>query len=95
MTNFIFEKEKTNRMGSANLKPRRGSDTYRIDDSDDLVVMENIGDVPAGKVCLENHGIVFICTEGRAQFEYDGAVVQLQKNDLLLYMAHSMATNFM
>ena len=28
MTNFIFEKEKTNRMGSANLKPRRGSDTY-------------------------------------------------------------------
>ena len=28
MTNFVFEKEKTNRMGSANLKPRRGSDTY-------------------------------------------------------------------
>ena len=78
-----------------NLKPRRGSDTYRLDDSDDLVVMENIGSVPSGKVCLQEHGIIFICTEGRAQLEYDGAVIQLQKNDLFLYMAHSVACNFM
>ena len=78
-----------------NLKPRRGSDTYRLDDSDDLVVMENIGSVPSGKVCLQEHGVFFICTEGRAQLEYDGAVIQIQKNDLFLYMVHSVACNFM
>ena len=77
------------------LKPRRGDDTYRIGDSDELVVMENIGTVPSGVVCLQNHGVVFFITEGRAQLEYDGHVVQIQKNDLFLYMVHSTANNFM
>lgn len=57
--------------------------------------MENIGTVPSGVVCLQNHGVIFFITEGRAQLEYDGHVVQLQKNDLFLYMVHSTATNFM
>ena len=77
------------------LKPRKGDDTYRIGDSDDLVLMENIGAVPSGGVCLQNHGIIFFCTEGRAQFEYDGTVVRVQKNDMFLYMAHSTACNFL
>ena len=82
-------------MDIQDLKPRRGDDTYRIGDSDELVVMENIGTVPSGVVCLQNHGVLFFITEGRAQLEYDGHVVQLQKNDLFLYMVHSTATNFM
>lgn len=82
-------------MDIQDLKPRRGGDTYRIGDSDELVVMENIGTVPSGVVCLQNHGVLFFITEGRAQLEYDGHVVQLQKNDLFLYMAHSTANNFM
>ena len=57
--------------------------------------MENIGTVPSGVVCLQNHGVVFFITEGRAQLEYDGHVVQIQKNDLFLYMVHSTANNFM
>ena len=77
------------------LKPRKGDDTYRIGDSDDLVLMENIGAVPSGGVCVQNHGIIFFCTEGRAQFEYDGTVVRVQKNDMFLYMAHSTACNFL
>ena len=82
-------------MDIQDLKPRRGDDTYRIGDSDELVVMENIGTVPSGVVCLQNHGVVFFITEGRAQLEYDGHVVQIQKNDLFLYMVHSTAANFM
>ena len=82
-------------MEEQDLKPRRGNDTYRLGDSDDLVVMENIGTVPSGVVCLQNHGVIFFITEGRAQLEYDGHVVQLQKNDLFLYMARSTANNFM
>ncbi len=82
-------------MDIQDLRPRRGDDAYRIGDSDELVVMENIGTVPSGVVCLQNHGVIFFITEGRAQLEYDGHVVQLQKNDLFLYMVHSTATNFM
>jgi AraC-like DNA-binding protein len=77
------------------LNPRKGDDTYRIGDSDDLVVMENIGTIPSGGVCLQNHSIIIFCTEGRAQFEYDGATIQIKKNDLFLYMVHSVACNFM
>ena len=82
-------------MDIRDLKPRWGEDTYRIGDSDDLVVMENIGIVPPGAICLQEHCIFVICTEGRAQFEYDGAVIQIKKNDLFLYVVHSVACNFM
>ena len=77
------------------LKPRTGSDTYRIGDSDDLVVMENLGTIPLGSVCLQNHGVLIFCTEGRAQFEYDGTVIQLQKNDFFLYIVHSTVDNIL
>ena len=78
-----------------NLKPRSGSDTIRLGDSDELVVMENFGSLPQGEISLDSHGIVVICTEGIAQFDYDGQQIRLHKNDLYLYMAHSVVTNFM
>ena len=76
-------------------KPRRGNDTLRIDDSDDLVVIENIKAIPNNKVCFENHDVVFICTEGQAQFEYDGTLMQVEKNDLFLFMRRSIGCKFM
>ena len=77
------------------LKPRSGSDTLRIGDSDELVVMENFGSLPKGELRLNNQGLIVICTEGMAQFDYDGQQIRLHKSDLFLYMAHSVVTNFM
>ena len=57
--------------------------------------MENFGVLSKGKPVLENHGLVVFCTEGMAQFDYDGRTIRLHKNDLFLYMAHSIAENFM
>ena len=84
-----------NIMEIQDLKPRSGSDTLRIDDSDELVVMENFGMLPKGKLRLNDQGLIVICTEGMAQFDYDGQQIQLRKNDLFLYMAHSVASSFM
>ncbi len=74
----------------------------RIDDSDDLVVMERIstasegGSLPENGIYIEKHGVIVICTEGMAQFEYDGQVIQLRPNDLFLYMMRrTVITNFM
>ena len=77
------------------LIPRSGSDTIRLGDSDELVVMENFGSLPKGELSLDSHGLVVICTEGMAQFDYDGQQIQLRKNDLYLYMEHSVVCNFM
>ncbi len=77
------------------VNPRRGEGTLRIGDSDDLVVTENIVAMPDGKVCMPHHSTVFICTEGRAQFEYDGVRMQVQQNDLFLCMRGSIVCNFM
>ena len=84
------------------LKPRRGDGTLRIDDSDDLVVIEGISELsetklmPESGVYAENHGVIVICTEGMAQFEYDGQTIQLRKNDMFIYiMLRSVVTNFM
>ena len=78
-----------------NLNPRNGSDTLRLGDSDELVVMENFGSLPKSEIRLDSHGLLVICTEGMAQFDYDGQLIQLHKNDLYLYMAHSVVTKFM
>ena len=78
-----------------NLKPRSGFDTIRLGDSDELVVMENFGSLPKGVLSLDRHGLIVICTEGIAQFDYDGQQIRLHKDDLFLYMAHSVVTNFM
>ena len=82
-------------MDIQDLKPRRGDDTLRIGDSDELVVMENFGSLPQGELSLDSHGLIVICTRGMAQFDYDGQQIQLHKNDLYLYMAHSVVCNFM
>jgi AraC-like DNA-binding protein len=78
-----------------NLKPRNGFDTLRLGDSDELVVMENFGSLPQGELTLDNHGLIIVCTDGMAQFDYDGQQIQLRKNDLYLYIAHSVVCNFM
>ena len=82
-------------MDVLSLIPRHGKDTLRIGDSNELVVMENFGSLPKGQLVLENHGLAVFCTEGMAQFDYDGRTIQLRKNGLFLYMAHSIAENFM
>lgn len=82
-------------MDIKDLKPRTGAGSLRIADSDELVVVEHFGGVPAGRVRPLDHGLVIICTAGVAQFEYDGHTVQLSKNDLFLLMAHSVVEKFM
>ena len=82
-------------MDIKDLKPRTGAGSLRIADSDELVVMEHFGGVPAGRVRPLDHGLVIICIAGVAQFEYDGHTVQLSKNDLFLLMAHSVVEKFM
>ena len=77
------------------LKPRNGSDTYRIGDSDDLVLMENMGIPPPKLFYSDDYAIFVLCTNGIAQLEYDGVEVRLEKNDLFLYMVKSVATKFL
>ena len=43
-----FNIDKTNSMEIKALMPRRGDVTLRIDDSDDLVVIKNVGVIPNG-----------------------------------------------
>ena len=89
-------------MEIVSLKPRRGDETLRIDESDDLVVIENMDALPEGVSLpesgfyVESHALSIICTEGMAQFEYEGQTIQLRKNDMFIYMMlRSVVTNFM
>ena len=86
-----------NRMEIRKLTPGHRDGAYRIDDSDDLVVVENIdwGSIPSGMFYTEEHRVGLICTGGRAQFEYDGVNYTIEKNDLFLYMRRNIISNFM
>ena len=74
---------------------RVGSDCLRLGDNNEMMVVENFGVISEGEFRINTHGILIICMEGMAQFDYDGCQIQLRKNDLFLYMAHSVVCNFM
>lgn len=77
------------------LSPRHGKNTLRVGNSDKLVIMEHAGILPKKPVSLRDHGVVFFCTEGRGQFDYDGRRIELQKGDMFLYYARSVVENMM
>lgn len=77
------------------LKQRNHFDCLYIGDNDDLIVFKHFGSFPSSDFRLNTHGLIVFCTEGNAQFDYDGQQIQLHKDDLFLYMAHSVVTNFM
>lgn len=81
-------------MDIKNIRPRTGNDCLRIGDSDELVVMEHFIGLPAGRIRPLDHGIIIICTAGTAKFEYDGQPIELYKDDLFLFMAHSVVEKF-
>ena len=76
-------------MEMEDLKPRQGHGTYRIGDSDDLVLIENAKRISSDRICLQEHGVIILCLAGKIRFEYDGTEIQLQKDDMFLYMVNS------
>ena len=102
MPNFAAEIVKNEQMEIKPLLPRRGEGTLRIDDSDDLVLVEKMGIFPHNGVLpesgfyAEKHAVIIICTDGMAQFGYEGQTIQLHKNDMFIYvMKRTVVTNFM
>ena len=91
----IRKREEQNIMDIFEFKPRKGAGTLRMGDSDELVLVDRFGGMPAGRIKPMDHGIIVICTAGAAQFEYDGQTIQLNKNDLFLYMVRSVVEKFM
>lgn len=81
------------------LIPRNGNGVLRIADSDDLVVVENYKEFSKtnkGQFMIGEHALVILCTEGMAQFDYDGRTIQLRKGDLFLFLVlNTLVNNFM
>ena len=55
---------------------RAGSDCLRLGDNNEMMVVENFGVISEGEFRINTHGILIICTEGMAQFDYDGCQIQ-------------------
>lgn len=81
------------------LIPRNGNGVLRIADSDDLVVVESYKEFSMtnkGQFMIGEHALVILCTEGMAQFDYDGRTIQLRKGDLFLFLVlNTLVNNFM
>ena len=81
------------------LIPRNGNGVLSIADSDDLVVVESYKEFSKtnkGQFMIGEHALVLLCTEGMAQFDYDGRTIQLRKGDLFLFLVlNTLVNNFM
>lgn len=76
------------------IKPVKGEGILHSHD-DGLVAVNRFTGFPAGRVKTMDYGIIFICTSGMAQFEYDGQTIQLNQNDVFLYFVRSVVENFL
>ncbi|MCR5351164.1 MAG: AraC family transcriptional regulator [Bacteroidales bacterium] len=76
------------------VNPRSGADVLRTYD-DGLVIAGHFAGVPAGPVKTSNHGILILCTAGKAQLDYDGQTFQLCPNELFVYFVRGVVDNFM
>ena len=82
-----------------NVDELNGNGVLRIGDSDDLVVVESYKEFSKsnkGQFMIGEHALVVLCTEGMAQFDYDGRTIQLRKGDLFLFLVlNTLVNNFM
>jgi len=82
-------------MSTTTLKPYMTQNGLRLDDSDDVMVIDNVTRLPEGEVCIDKHRLILVCTDGTAVFDYEGMEVHLKKNDVFLFVLRSsISKNF-
>ena len=61
----------------------------------DIIVMDNIQELPENSAYNTEHVLVMICTTGKIQFDYDGLLTTVHKGELFLGVPGSMVSDYM
>ena len=72
-----------------------GYQDYLALSEQDIIVMDNIRDLPEDSSYNTEHVLVMICTTGKIQFDYDGLLTTVHKGELFLGVPGSVLSDYM
>lgn len=72
-----------------------GHQNYLALNEQDIIVMDNIRDLPEGSTYTTEHVLVMICTTGKMQFDYDGQLTTVRNGELFLGVPGSVLSDYM
>lgn len=68
---------------------------YLAFNEQDIIILDNIRDLPENSAYTTEHVLVMICTTGKIQFDYDGQLTTVHKGELFLGVPGSVVSDYM
>jgi AraC-like DNA-binding protein len=72
-----------------------GHQEYLALNEQDIIIVDNIRDLPESSTYTTEHVLVMICTTGKIQFEYDGHLTTVHNGELFLGVPGSVLSDYM
>jgi AraC-like DNA-binding protein len=72
-----------------------GYQDYLSINKQDIIIMDNIRDLPENSTYTTEHVLVMICTTGKIHFDYDGQLTTVHNGELFLGVPGSVLSDYM
>ncbi len=72
-----------------------GHQDYLALNEQDIIIMDNIRDLPENSTYTTEHVLVMICTTGKIHFDYDGQLTTVHNGELFLGVPGSVLSDYM
>lgn len=72
-----------------------GQQNYLALNKQDIIILDNIRDLPENSTYTTEHVLVMICTTGKIHFDYDGQLTTVHNGELFLGVPGSVLSDYM
>ena len=72
-----------------------GQQDYLALNKQDIIILDNIRDLPGNSTYTTEHVLVMICTTGKIHFDYDGQLTTVHNGELFLGVPGSVLSDYM
>jgi len=94
MPNFVLEIKLKEHLSMKSLKQIENQDYITFND-ENLIIVDKIQNLPDNVTYYSEHILIFLCTEGKMQIEYDGKTFTVHKREIFLAMPGSVLSDYM
>lgn len=91
--NYLYREEKNINRNMKHLEIT-GQQDYLALNKQDIIILDNIRDLPGNSTYTTEHVSVMICTTGKIHFDYDGQLTTVHNGELFLGVPGSVVSDY-
>ena len=91
---YLCSEETNNKRNMKHLEIT-GHQDYLALNKQDIIILDNIRDLPENSTYTTEHVLVMICTTGKIHFDYDGQLTTVHNGELFLGVPGSVVSDYM